>query len=121
MLSANLEMVFNVAYREAETRRHAHLTLEHLLYAIVHDPDGEEILTACGADLDRLRSALRQHLEERIEQLPPDSDKRPTETLAIRRVVQSTVLHVQSSGKTEADVGDALAALLQQRRRDRGL
>ena len=32
MFSAALEMVLNVALREALTRRHGHLTLEHLLY-----------------------------------------------------------------------------------------
>jgi ATP-dependent Clp protease ATP-binding subunit ClpA len=51
MFSMTLEMVLNVAVREALTRHHAHLTLEHLLYAVAHDPLGEEILKACGANL----------------------------------------------------------------------
>ena len=59
MFSANLEMVLTVAFREADSRRHAHLTLEHLLFAISHDPQGEEILRACGTDLDLLRQELR--------------------------------------------------------------
>ena len=50
MFSANLEMVLNVAYREAESRRHAHLTLEHLLFAIAHEPKGEDVLLACGVE-----------------------------------------------------------------------
>ena len=54
MFSTNLEMVLTLAYREAESRRHVHLTLEHLLYAIAHDPKGEAILEACGADVRRL-------------------------------------------------------------------
>ncbi|GIT67037.1 MAG: hypothetical protein Ct9H300mP25_05090 [Acidobacteriota bacterium] len=51
MFSASLELILNVAYREAASRRHTHLTIEHLLYALAHDPEGERILAACGADL----------------------------------------------------------------------
>ena len=55
MFSQAFEIVLTIAHREAISRRHAHLTLEHLLYALAHDPDGELILAACGADLPRLR------------------------------------------------------------------
>jgi len=116
MFSANLEMVLTVAYREADSRRHAHLTLEHLLYAVAHDPQGEEILLACGIDLEELRTKLKNHLEQRIEKLTADSEQEPTQTLAFQRVLQTTALHVTSAGKSEADVGDALAALMQERR-----
>ncbi|MGH9309468.1 MAG: Clp protease N-terminal domain-containing protein, partial [Vicinamibacterales bacterium] len=44
VFSPALEIVLTVAYREATSRRHTHLTLEHLLYALAHDPDGERIL-----------------------------------------------------------------------------
>jgi ATP-dependent Clp protease ATP-binding subunit ClpA len=116
MFTTNLELVLSLAYREADSRRHAHLTLEHLLFAIAHDAKGEEILAACGVDLDRLRKDLKGHLEGGVELLPKDSGQEPIQTLAFQRVLQKTVLHVQSSGKTDADVGDALAALLQERR-----
>ncbi len=108
-------MVLAVAYREAESRRHAHLTLEHLLYAIANDPKGEEVLTASGADLEELRKWLKAHLED-LEQLPKGDEREPFQTLSFQRVLQKTALHVQSSGKDEADVGDALAALLQEQR-----
>jgi ATP-dependent Clp protease ATP-binding subunit ClpA len=114
MFSMTLEMVINVAVREALARHHAHLTLEHLLYAVAHDPLGEEILKACGADLDRLRGDLRRYLEDGIERLPKGLEQEPIQSLAFRRVLQAAVLHVQSAGRDEANVGDVLAALLQQ-------
>jgi ATP-dependent Clp protease ATP-binding subunit ClpA len=116
MFTTNLELVLSLAYREADSRRHAHLTLEHLLFAIAHDAKGEEILTACGVELERLRSDLKKYLETAIELRGQNSQEEPIQTLAFQRVLQKTVLHVQSSGKTDADVGDALAALLQERR-----
>ena len=115
MFSSNLEMVLTVAYREADSRRHAHLTLDHLLYAIVHDPKGEEILESCGSDVGLLRQELLDGLKQ-LEQLPENSEREPHQTLAFRRALQTTALHVQSASKTEADIGDALAALLQERR-----
>jgi ATP-dependent Clp protease ATP-binding subunit ClpA len=116
MFSVTLEMVLNVAMREAISRRHAHLTLEHVLYAVASDPLGEEILRACGVDLDRLRSELRRYLEDGIERLPKGADQEPVQSLAFRRVLQAAVLHVQSAGRDEASVGDVLAALMQQPR-----
>jgi len=113
MFSAALELVLNVAYREAVARRHAHLTLEHLLYAVANDPNGEEILRACGVDLGRLRADLRKLLEE-AEVLPRGKEAEPAQSVAFRRVLQAAVLHVQSAGREEAKVGDVLAALMQQ-------
>jgi ATP-dependent Clp protease ATP-binding subunit ClpA len=114
MFSTTLEMVLNVAYREAIHRRHAHLTLEHLLYAIAGDPSGEEILLATGVDLARLRAELQSFLEDAVERLPRGSEKEPVQSLAFERVLRAAIIHVQSAGREEANVGDVLAALLQQ-------
>ena len=114
MFSAALEIVLTVAYREATSRRHAHLTLEHLLYALAHDLDGERILAACGADLPQLRKDLDKYLNDSVEQFSRGQQKEPEQTLAFRRVLQTAVLHVQSAGRQEVQSGDVLAATLQQ-------
>ena len=114
MFSPALEVVLTVAYREATSRRHTHLTLEHLLYALAHDPDGERILAACGADLPQLRKDLDRYLKESVEQFSRGQQKEPEQTLAFRRVLQTAVLHVQSAGRQEVQSGDVLAATLQQ-------
>ena len=114
MFSQALEIVLTVAYREATARRHTHLTLEHLLYALAHDQDGERILTACGADLPQLRRDLDKYLKESVEQYGRGQQKEPEQTLAFRRVLQTAVLHVQSAGRQEVQSGDVLAATLQQ-------
>jgi ATP-dependent Clp protease ATP-binding subunit ClpA len=116
MFSPALEIVLTVAYREATSRRHTHLTLEHLLYALAHDPDGERILAACGADLPQLRKDLDKYLTDSIEQFSRGQHKEPEQTLAFRRVLQTAVLHVQSAGRQEVQSGDVLAATLQQNR-----
>jgi ATP-dependent Clp protease ATP-binding subunit ClpA len=114
MFSTSLEIVLTIAFREATSRRHAHLTLEHLLYALAHDPDGEKILAACGADLPRLRRELDDYLHRSVEQFGRGQQREPDQTLAFRRVLQTAVLHVQSAGRQEVQSGDVLAAILQQ-------
>ena len=116
MFSPRSEIVLTVAYREATSRRHTHLTLEHLLYALAHDQDGERILAACGADLPQLRRDLDKYLKESVEQFGRGQQKEPEQTLAFRRVLQTAVLHVQSAGRQEVQSGDVLAATLQQNR-----
>ena len=114
MFSASLELILNVAYREAASRRHTHLTLEHLLYALAHDPEGERILSACGADLPVLRRTLDQFLGTLEAFGGGERSREPAQTLGFRRVLQTAVLHVQSAGKDEVRSGDVLAAILQQ-------
>jgi ATP-dependent Clp protease ATP-binding subunit ClpA len=116
MFSTSLEIVLTIAYREAVSRRHAYLTLEHLLYALAHDPDGEKILTAVGADLPRLRADLDHYLQESIEEMKRGEEREPEQTAAFRRVLQTAVLHVQSAQRAEVQAGDILAAMLQQPR-----
>ena len=114
MFSASLELILNVAYREAMSRRHTHLTLEHLLYALAHDTEAERILAACGADLRALRRTLDDFLGTLETVGRRDRNSEPAQTLAFRRVLQTAVLHVQSAGKDEVRAGDILAAILQQ-------
>ena len=116
MFSAALEIVLTIAYREAVSRRHAYLTVEHLLYALAHDREGERILQGCGADLPKLRKELNEHLEKSVEHLKRGQEREPEQTAAFKRVLQTAVLHVQSAQKPEVQAGDILAAIFQQPR-----
>ncbi len=114
MFSTAVEVVLHIAFREAVSRRHAYLTLEHLLFALAHDPDGERILGACGADLALLRRNVSDSLDESVEGVPRGQEREPEQTTAFRRALQAAVMHVQSAQRQEAQVGDLIAAILQQ-------
>src|SRR6202158_6067280 len=116
MFSASLEIVLTIAYREAVSRRHTYVTVEHLLYALAHDNDGERILAGCGADLPRLRRDLDAYLTESLERAKRGDAREPEQTAAFRRVLQTAVLHVQSAQRGEVEAGDIFAAILQQPR-----
>jgi ATP-dependent Clp protease ATP-binding subunit ClpA len=114
MFTPALERILVIAAQGAQDRRHAHLTTEHVLLAIAHDPVGRRILHGSGVDVDQLIKGLTTYVEEQIDRVPEGSRKAPQQTVGFRRLLQSAVLHVQSAGKNEADVGDVLAALMQQ-------
>lgn len=111
MISRELEMAFSAAVREAKARRHEFFTLEHILYALLHDTTGSEILFHCGADIDRLKQQLEEFFEKRLEKLPEDVERDPIQTLAVQRVLQRAILHVQGAEKQQVDAGDILAAM----------
>jgi ATP-dependent Clp protease ATP-binding subunit ClpA len=110
-----LQMTIQAAFREAVARRHAYLTVEHLLYALAQDDAGEEVLRNVGVDLRRLLSDLRTYLEEEIEKIDPEDDSSETsQTLAFHRVLETALHHADSAEKEEVEAGDLLAAILQE-------
>ena len=114
MFSTSLEIVLNIAYREAISRRHEYVTLEHLLYVLAHDPEGERLLRGVGADLPRLRMSLDTYLENSLTRMARGEERQPEQTAAFGRALQTAVLHVQSAQRHEVQAGDVFAAILQQ-------
>lgn len=115
MLSKDVEHLLGIAAQEARVRRHEFLSIEHLLYAIVTHPVGKRIISACGADIKRLVARLENFFETHCEKTTHKDTEGPYPTLALQRVLQKTVMHVQSAGKDAADVGDLIAAIMTER------
>ena len=111
MLSKRVQSVLSVAIGEVKRRNHEFLTLEHVLHAISRDEAGEGILTACGADVERLKSQLERFFVENMESLPEESASEVIQTLSVRRVFERAVWQKRSAGKDVVEVGDILAAL----------
>jgi len=114
MLSRELQITLNLAISEARQRRHEYLTLEHVLFAMLHDPVALEILQACGIDPERIKEDLQQFFEESFEVLPEGTEIGPEQTLAFQRSVQRAAYHVQSSGKKELDAGSLLVSMMRE-------
>ena len=111
MLSKELELSLNAAFKEARDRRHEFITVEHLLLALLENNSVTGVLGACGADLNILRRDLGYFLKETTPVLT-DSDSRETQpTLGFQRVLQRAVFHVQSSGKDEVTGANVLVAI----------
>jgi len=111
MINRELELTFSAAVKEAKSRRHEFLTLEHILFALLHDLTGRKILFHCGADLDELKTHLEKFFAERVEKLPEGTQHDPMQTIGVQRVLQRALMHVHGAEKKEVDAGDILAAM----------
>ena len=113
-IGRDLQLTLQAAHREAVIRRHAYLTTEHLLYALIHNDEGVRILRHSGANVDRLRAELERFFNEDLEELPGDDPVETMQTLAFHRVLQHAIHHTESAEKEEVEVGDLIVALFQE-------
>ncbi|MCO6353693.1 ATP-dependent Clp protease ATP-binding subunit ClpA [Pseudoalteromonas shioyasakiensis] len=112
MLNKDLELTLNAAFREARTRRHEFMTVEHLLLALLDNPSAGEALNACGVDMGALKVELSDFIDETTPVIPDLEEDRETQpTLGFQRVLQRAVFHVQSSGKNEVTGVNVLVAI----------
>lgn len=111
MLNKELEEALNNAFKEARAKNHEFMTVEHLLLALLDNDNAAEVLTACGADLNKLKADLTSFLAETTPLLPDDDDRDTQPTLGFQRVLQRAVFHVQSSGKQEVTGANVLVAI----------
>jgi ATP-dependent Clp protease ATP-binding subunit ClpA len=112
MLSKDLEVTLNQAFKGARLKRHEFMTVEHLLLALIDNETAAKVLRACGADLGRLRSELTDFVDSTTPLIPDGDPHRETQpTLGFQRVLQRAVFHVQSSGKKEVTGANVLVAI----------
>ncbi len=112
MLSRDLEVTLNQAFKGARTKRHEFMTVEHLLLALLDNEVAAKVLRACGADLNRLRTDLTDFVDSTTPLIPEGDANRETQpTLGFQRVLQRAVFHVQSSGKKEVTGANVLVAI----------
>jgi ATP-dependent Clp protease ATP-binding subunit ClpA len=115
VLSSELELCLNQAFRQARSQRHEYLTVEHLLLALLDTARVREVLEGCGAQLERLASELREHIANNTPELPSGEEREVQPTLGFQRVLQRAVFHVQSSGKKEVGVVNVLVAIFSEK------
>jgi len=109
-----LQLTLQAAMREAVRRRHAYLTVEHLLFALCHDERGAEVLRHSGANVRRLKTELQRFLDEEIAGEPGEDPVETGQTLAFHRVIQGALAHAENAEREEVDAGDLIAAIFQE-------
>ncbi|MGB0498483.1 MAG: ATP-dependent Clp protease ATP-binding subunit ClpA [Rubricella sp.] len=114
--SPTLEAAIHNALSLANARRHELATLEHLLLALIDEPDAARVMKACRVDLEKLRQTVTKFLDEELEALVSDVDgSEAAPTTGFQRVIQRAAIHVQSSGRTEVTGANVLVAIFAER------
>jgi ATP-dependent Clp protease ATP-binding subunit ClpA len=112
MLSRDLEVTLNLAFKDAKAKRHELMSVEHLLLALIDNAVAANVLRACGADIEKLRQELEEFVDATTPLIPANETERETQpTLGFQRVLQRAVFHVQSSGRKEVTGGSVLVAI----------
>ncbi len=112
MISQKLEMALVMAIREAKSRHHEHVTVEHILWALLHDADAVRIIRDCGGDLERLKTVIDDYFTTRVQSVnPEDLPGEPVQTIGFNRVLQRAIAHVQNCGKKEVESADVLVSI----------
>ncbi len=114
--SSTLEQSIHGALALANARRHEFATLEHLLIALIDEPDASRVMLACNVDLDELRKTLQEFVEAELASLVTDIEgSEAVPTAAFQRVIQRAAIHVQSSGRNEVTGANVLVAIFAER------
>ena len=117
MINSKLEIALVVAIREAKNRHHEHVTVEHILFGLLHDEMAVKIIKGCGGSVSGLKEKLEEFFTKTLVALDVNDaqEQEPSHTIGFNRVLQRAVAHVQSSGKKEVDSGDVLASIFAER------
>jgi ATP-dependent Clp protease ATP-binding subunit ClpA len=113
--SSSLEKALHRALTLANERRHEYATLEHLLLSLIDDNDAAAVMRACNVDLDKLRKAVSDYVDNDLANLATGYDEDSKPTSGFQRVIQRAVIHVQSSGREEVTGANVLVAIFAER------
>ncbi len=115
VFSRNLEATLERAVGLANARKHEFATLEHLLLSMLDDEDSSQVLNACGADFERLRSDLVSYIDFQLKDIIVERESGARPTAGFQRVIQRAVSHVDSAGRKKVTAANLLVALFSER------
>ena len=84
-IADELRIALSRAMEDAQGRRHEYLTLEHVLLALLHDPETTQLIQGCGGRIRKLEEELNLYLENEVEKLPEGVEREPQQTMAFMR------------------------------------
>jgi ATP-dependent Clp protease ATP-binding subunit ClpA len=114
--SPTLETAIHAALALANERSHEFATLEHLLLALLDEPDAERVLLACDVEIPQLRQTLLEYLDDDLTSLIAELEgSEAAPTAAFQRVIQRALIHVQSSSRKEVTGANVLVAMFAER------
>ncbi|MEC8212685.1 MAG: ATP-dependent Clp protease ATP-binding subunit ClpA [Pseudomonadota bacterium] len=112
MLSRELEVTLNLAFKNAREKKHEFMTVEHLLLALLDDASASSVLKACGADLSALRADLNEFITSTVPTIPDTKLQQDTQpTHGFQRVLQRAVFQVNSANHSEVLGANVIVAI----------
>ena len=111
MISISLNEVFQKSIMYTKELRDEYITLEHVFYQLLNSPEGAKIIFACGGDVQKMKELAKDYIRSTTTKLPDGINDEPFESVALSRLIERMLKHIQSSGQNSADIGDLLVAI----------
>src|SRR5512142_1531267 len=99
VINKEFELALEATIREARAGNHEYLTVEHILFAVLHDELGAGIIMGCGGNISRMKLSLKKFFEEKVPKVEGYSEIYPQPTLGFQKVFQRALLHAGSTSK----------------------
>ncbi|MCA9640255.1 MAG: AAA family ATPase, partial [Myxococcales bacterium] len=87
------------------------MTVEHLLYALLHDEATARVVKKSGGNVEKIKTSLEQVFDEEMAKVPGAGEVSPAPSRGFHRVLQRAAIHVESSGKEELKGHNVLIAI----------
>ena len=114
-ITQDLEISLNFAVAEAARRGHEFVTVEHILFALLHNRAAIRVIKACGGSVEKTKKKLDAYFDEYMPTKPREPGAMPQPTLGFQRVVQRAIQSVRSAGKELASGENVLVAMFNER------
>ena len=112
----SLEKAISQAFKIASEKNHQYVTLEHLLLSLADEPDALNVMKACSVDTALLKENLEFYIDNELDNIiNSEKEAEPQPTAGFQRVIQRSIVHVQSSGKNEVTGANILVSLFAER------
>jgi len=109
--TAYLDHTLRRARTAAEQRSHRYVTLEHLLLALLDDPDAAKLLQNTGADVAVIRSTVADAINHRMASLVAPDGRQPTFSYRFDSLFSSANEEAMGAGRREIDGALVLVAI----------
>lgn len=118
MLEPNddLQEIFERSIHLAVENNHQYITLEHFLYSIVLDDKFYELLKDYGANVDEIKSQLKNYIENDLTSITEESPVKPKKTNSVERMLNRAFTQTLFAGRTSIEPLDCFLSMLHEKK-----
>jgi len=114
--SQNLQQIFENSVTIAKELGHEYVTIEHIVFGIMNDPDSFALIEGFGADANFIKTNLDHYLKNNLNDIKTtDPDARPRKTNSVERVLNRCFTQVLFSGRQRMEVADVVISVLSEK------
>ncbi len=115
----DLEHIFEQAVKEAETRRHEYVTIEHLLLALIKDKQIGTILVDFKVNVSAFIHELEKYLDDEVKDIiikDPKKPVNPRKTASLERLMNRAFTQALFQGRQDLKPIDILLSIFAEKR-----